>query len=301
MTLNGHLAEFSLPEIFQLLEQGHKTGLLTIQTGLFATESLTAAQMQTVLVRYIWLKAGRIVAVAERLDDKGLVSLIAQRCLSERFVSQVAQSCPPDTPLGLCLKSEGLLHAEQLQRLFLTQVVEQVSALLEFRDGHFKFEPKATMPLAEMTGLSLPATEATIMGLRKLRDWTALAEKLPDPTSALSKLGGQPRLKLDAAEWQVWELANGTISLQHLAAQLRLPVKQVQQIAFRLLILNLVEEVFIIAAPPTSVLSESSPAANTLPQPRLESSSPAHVSQSFLQNLVGFLQGKAWQRQTTRN
>lgn len=294
MTLTGHLAEFSLPEIFQLLEQGHKTGLLTIQF-------LTADQTQAVLVRYIWLNAGRIIAAAERLDDKGLVSLIAQRCLSERFVSQVVQSCPRDTPLGLCLKSQGLMHAEQLKRLFLTQVVGQVSTLFELRDGHFKFEPKATLPLAEMTGLSLPATEATILGLRKLRDWTALAEKLPDQASALSKLKGHTQLKLDPAEWQVWELANGTISLQHLAAQLGLTVKQVQQIAFRLLILNLVEEVVIIAAPPTSAVLESSLAADTLPQPRLESSSPTHVSQSFLQNLVGFLQGKVWQRQTTRN
>jgi len=48
MAFNGYLAEFSLPEIFQFLEQGHKTGSLTIRT-------LPTAQSQEVLVYYIWL------------------------------------------------------------------------------------------------------------------------------------------------------------------------------------------------------------------------------------------------------
>lgn len=75
----------------------------------------------------------------------------------------------------------------------------QVTALFELRDGQLEFNAKANLPPAEMTGLSLPATESTLMGLRTLRDWTALAEKLPDPTSGLSSaIAGQPQLRLDS-------------------------------------------------------------------------------------------------------
>lgn len=235
MAFTGYLAEFSLPEIFQFLEQGHKTGLLTIRT-------LPDAETQKVQSHYIWLHQGRILAAADRLDDKGLVSAIARRgWMSDRIALKIAQLCPSNTPLGLYLKSQGLLHGEQLKLLFLNQVVGQVSALFALRDGQFEFETKATIPVAEMTSLSLPATEAILMALRTLRDWTALAEKLPHPTSGLSTTG-QPQLRLDSLEWQVWEFANGTVSLQTIAAQLGLTVEKLQQIAFRLIAVNLGKE-----------------------------------------------------------
>ena len=64
MAFTGYLAEFSLPEIFQFLEQGHKTGLLTIRT-------LPDNETQKVQSHYIWLHQGRILAAADRVDDKG--------------------------------------------------------------------------------------------------------------------------------------------------------------------------------------------------------------------------------------
>lgn len=234
MAFTGYLVEFSLAEIFQFLEQGHKTGLLTIRS--------LPAQTQKVQVHYIWLHQGRIVAAADRLDGKGLVSTISQRgWMSDRVALRLAQLCPLNIPLGVYLKTQGLLQADQLKVLFLNQVIGQVSALFELGDGQFEFDTKATLPPAEMTGLSLPATEATLVGLRTLRDWTALAEKLPDPTSGLSSTG-QPKLRLDCLEWQVWEFADGTVSLQMIATQLGLTVEKVQQIAFRLIAVNLGRE-----------------------------------------------------------
>lgn len=287
MAFNGYLAEFSLPEIFQFLEQGHKTGSLTIRT-------LPTAQSQEVLVYYIWLHQGRIVAAADRLDEKGLVSMIAKRgWASERVALRISQICPANTPMGLCLKSQGLLQAEQLKLLFRTQVVGLVSTLFELRDGQFEFDAKATLPIAEMTGLSLPATESTLMGLRTLRDWTVLADKLPAPTAALiSMITGKPQLRLDTLESQVWEFANGTVSLRQIANQLGLPVEKLQQVGFRLIVTNLVQEIPIIAAAPTPPVAVSTRVADNTLEPMASASSPTHVSQSFLQNLVGFLRGK---------
>ena len=310
MTFTGYLAEFSLPEVLQFLEQGHKTGLLTIRT-------LPTALTQEMQSHYIWLHQGRIMAAADRLDDERLVSMIAQRgWVSEHLASKISQSCPSNTPMGLWLKSQGMLQAEQLKLLFRTQVVGQVSALFELQNGNFDLDPTATSPLVEMTGLSLPATEVTLMGLRTLRDWTALEGKLPDPTSALSSvIGGQPQLRLESAEWQVWELANGSVSLRAIADQLGLPVEKVQQIAFRLIVVNLAAEVPIIAAStptvaastsvtdnlkeeltiianaPTPAVAASTPLADNSP-PGMQSSSTSNVSKSFLHNLVGFLRGK---------
>jgi hypothetical protein len=243
------------------------------------------------------LHQGRIMAAADRLDQQGLKLMIAQRgWISERVISRVTQisSCFINSPLGLCLKSQSLLQPEQLKLLFHSQVLRPICTFFQAQDGLFKFEPTSKMPLGEMTGLSMSATEVILMGLRGLKDWKYLEEKLPDPTSGLSGLTTkQPHLQLNAQEWQVWEFVNGQVSLQKIAQQLSLPITTVQQIAFRLIIVGLAEEYFMVAAAPeiTPILEYPTP------QPALVSSAPEptqkpNVSQSFLKNLVGFLRNK---------
>jgi hypothetical protein len=282
MAVTGYLAEFSLAEIFQLLEQGRKTGLLSICR-------LAEAQDQARQNHYIWFTQGRVVAAANALDQQGLIALISRRdWLGDRAATRLAQSCPANTPIGLCLKAQGLLQAEQLKLLFYAQVMRQVCALFELKDGWFQFDGKAPIPLAEMTGLNAPATEVTLAGLRALRDWSALHDKLPDPDSALlSTIDGKPQLKINPSEWQIWEFTNGTVSLKTIADQLRLPVETVQQIAFRLIVVGLAEELPLVAASTSAVCHTAD-----LPSAIGQDPESTNVSPSFLKNLVGFLKGR---------
>jgi hypothetical protein len=143
-----------------------------------------------------------------------------------------------------------------------------------------------------MTGLSMSATEVILIALRALRDWSALAEKLPDPTSGLSGLSTkQPRLQLNAQEWQVWEFANGEVSLEKIANQLNLTVETVLQIAFRLIVIGLAEEHFMVAAASVPMMEQSIPEIPVI-APVTETAHKPAVSQSFLKNLVGFLRSK---------
>jgi hypothetical protein len=289
MAITGNFTDFTLPELLQFLDQGKKTGVLQIQ---FSSEQ---AGNKTKQVYYIWLNQGRVIAAADRLDQKGLTLMITQRgWISERVISRVTQisSSAINTPLGLFLKSQGMLQAEQLKLLFNTQVLRPICALFQIKDGLFTFNQikQLPLPLAEMTGLSMSATEVILMGLRALRDWKALAEKLPDRTSGLTSLvAKQPQMQLNAQEWQVWEFVNGNVSLDNIAHHLRIPVETVQQIAFRLIVVGLVEENFLVAAS-TYTLEESIPEA--LAEPVLEPSQKPAVSQSFLKSLVGFLRSK---------
>lgn len=280
MAITGYLADFSLAEIFKFLEQGNKSGLLSIC-------ALADVQSKERHNHYIWFNQGRIVAASNMLNQQGLTTLISQRgWLGDRAASRLAQTCVLGTPLGLCLKSQGALNSEHLKLLFYSQVMRQVCALFELGDGWFQFDGKVPLPTAEMTGLSAPATDVTLAGLRALKDWTALADKLPDPTSALiSAIEGKPQLKLNQAEWQVWEFTQGTSSLNAIAEHLRLPVDKIQQIAFRLIVAGIAEEM------PLAI--ETAP----MPVPEIEAipsstTAEASVSSSFLQNLVGFLKGK---------
>lgn len=318
MAFTGYLSKFSLPELFQFVEEGHKTGLLTISS------------LSTNKAYYIWLRQGRIVAAADSLDNKCLITMITQRgWMNNETALKNLQFSSINMALGLSLKTQGLLQAEQLTLLFRAQLTAQVSPLFQLQDAQFEFDSQVKLPNAEMTGLSIPASEATLNGLRMLRDWSALEKKLPDVTLGLvKKIVGKPQVRLEYSECQVLEYANGKLSVRDIAKTIELPLEKVQQIAFRLIVTNLVEESLVIATQTsfkdnalafddldsTNAFGEqiikpivtakvesgsekdrngSSSVGYKILEPVVDSSRKTAVSQSFLQNLVGFLQSKA--------
>ncbi len=282
MQITGKLSEFSLAELFQFLEQGNKSGQLVI-------EPIAASPLRSNLVSQIWFKQGDIVAATHCADGNGLMSLLHKRgWMSSRAATRIMQVCALGQPLGLCLKSQGLLEAEQLQLVFRIQVLQQVCHLFQLTDGHFRFEHQVQPPLSEMTGLKAAPTEVTLAGLRALRDWSALATKLPDPNSGvINTSAGKPKYRLTQLEWQLWEFTQGSTSIASIAKQLNLPVEKIQQAAFRLIVTGFLEEVPFISEGETTALAEMT--TDFFP-PTVPPEAP--VSQAFLQNLVGFLKGK---------
>lgn len=292
MSLFSSFRDFSLAELFQIVDQGRKSGCLTVCT-LPDTQSPQAKSYYY----YIWFKQGRIVAAANRLDDQGLVSKITERgWLSQRVIEKLCSRVSNATPLGLHLKTQGALSSEQLNLLFAGQL-HQVRELFEIQKGVFKLDSKAPLPWNEMTGLSLGAMEVALMALRALKNWQALADALPDPGSGIRSISvSKPQIRLNSFEWQVWEFAKGTVSLEAIGKQLNTSTAKVQQAGFRLLLAGLVEEVPLVNT--TSHLNEyrmdltfMNPEVEAVKKPK-EPENPK-LSTSFLQNLVGFLRSKA--------
>jgi hypothetical protein len=150
MSTTGRLTDLSLTEVFQFIEKGHRSGLLTIRV-------LPESPSMLPPVYYIWVDRGCLVAAANRLDQEGLVSLIKQhQWISKHVLARLDKFCPSDKPLGVCLKNQGALQAEQLKQLFYVQVLQLVFSLSQIKDGMFKFEPNVQIPTREMTGFSIP-------------------------------------------------------------------------------------------------------------------------------------------------
>jgi hypothetical protein len=151
MSTIGFLRDFPLPEIFQFIDKGRKTGVLRLRA---------LPEVPTTLppVHYIWTYEGRIVAAANRLDQQGLISLIQQRnWVTHQVATKLFKFYPTDQPLGLCLKNQGVLNNEQLKHLFQVQVLQQICALFQLKDAQFKLDQNVPIPMREMTGLSVPA------------------------------------------------------------------------------------------------------------------------------------------------
>ncbi|WP_017301903.1 DUF4388 domain-containing protein [Nodosilinea nodulosa] len=273
MVVSGKLSNFSLPEVLQLVEEGNKSGLLTVRALPNAADSSQD--------HFIWLKQGRIVAAANRNDYHGLAHLIARRqLLSKAQLLGLIQKCPARTPFGVYLRSQELLTKEQLQGLFSTQVIQEICVLFELPDGTFHFTNDVQMPYLEMVGASVPATEVTLPGLRSLRNWSALKDKLPNLNSGLlSTTDGKPQARLTRQEWSVWGFANGKIPLSEIAQRLKLQAEPIRCTAFRLMLTGLVEEIPVANSGPAKIKEDS----------RIGSAASNLPSADFLTQMISFL------------
>jgi Domain of unknown function (DUF4388) len=287
MSLSSSFNDFSLAELFQLIDQGKKSGCLTVRT----LPELNCAESKSQHY-YIWFNQGRVVAAANRLNGQCLVSKITQRNWANR-VEIEENTTVASTPLGLSLKIQGVLSGEQLNLLFAGQI-QQIRQLFEIQKGVFKFDSKINVPWREMTGLSLKAIEVVFMALRVLKNWEVLEDALPDKNSAIqSSPESKPQIPLSPLEWHVWEFAKGNVSLLGIANQLNQPIALIRQASFRLILAGLVEEVPLVKF---STEIEDSIDLSVMAfsdygrQKRNEQ--PLQVSTAFLQNLVGFLRSK---------
>jgi Domain of unknown function (DUF4388) len=284
MALAGSLSEYSLAEIFQFIQQGYKTGLLSINPDNDSVQLFNNPS-------YIWFQNGRLMAHARDLSKLGLLSMIAQRGWVDVDNLPVLRQELKSTnqPLGLHLKSTGGLDTEQLRLLFHSQVLQPVCGLFKITDARFSFDEQSPLVYPEMTGISMNASEAILLGLRVLRDWSLMKHKLPAPEFGLQKLRSElPTLQLDTQERQVWELANGEMSLTQIAKKTNLALSTVQQIGFRLGAVGLIKEIALELASADladMVVSNHQSIAKT------EVEKPA-LSKSFMSSLVGFLKKK---------
>ncbi|MBD2182969.1 DUF4388 domain-containing protein [Planktothrix sp. FACHB-1355] len=238
MTLASCIEDFSLAELFRIIEREGKSGRLTLSIPV--DFPVSEAQKSY----YIWFQQGRIVAAGDRLDGQGLISKIVEKgWLSQRAIQRLQKLSQQEAPLGLTLKAQGALQAEQLNSLFTAQIRE-ICGFFNIHSGKFDFDCRATLPTAEMTGLSIPAMEVALAGLRSLSNWDGFADVIPDSSSAIQSIvSGKPLLPLNSLEWQIWEYADGTLSISSIAKQINQPTVKVQQAAFRLMFAGLLEEI----------------------------------------------------------
>jgi hypothetical protein len=237
MGLTGYLAEYSLAEVFRQIQNDSLTGLLTVETEDDSVKMSTSNY-------YLWFQSGRLVAMARSLDLTSLLLMLEKRgWIATKTIQRLLSKTEKlEEPLGQYLKSKGVLSAEHLQIIFHAQVVQPVCSLFKLRNARFSFNPKSRLAKAEMTGLSVSADEASMLGLRVLRDWSRLADKLPSPDSGIEKLATVlPTYKLDMQELQIWELANGQRSIDAIAKKIQIELDLAQQIVFRLKMVGLIE------------------------------------------------------------
>ena len=278
MKFSGYLSEYSLAEIFNFIDEGNRTGLLTISPD----KSLATVPSNNHY--YLWFENGRIVAATSGLDGSELLTKIEQRRLIAQadiyLVTTILDRLTQ--PLGLYLKSQGLLDATQIKFLFNSQTIAQVHKLFELKHSQFQFDPGRLPINSELTGINASARDLGLLALRLLRDWSGLSPKLPDPQYAVQRCNLQePNFELNYHELELWKLADGKTPLIKLAIKMALSIEIVRQISFRLSTFGAIREI------PLQPLHAIDPEL-TLPLIALNSKQ-LPVSNVFLGNLKKFL------------
>ena len=267
MSIIRSLNSFSLPELFQLIEKDAKSGRLIVETP------VSHHNNQREGIYYVWFKNGYLIAISNCINQKGLINLIDKRgWISPPIVSRLRRLCPAGVPLGVYLRKMKLLNSEKISLIFQLQL-HQMYRLFQLERGRFRFDDFAelkdrilTIPWLEMTGHQIKTSEVSMYALRLMENSENFVGQLPALGQALKRKIAQPHLKLISVERQLWEMADGKTSLIGMVKKTNYSTTTVQNAAFRLIAVGLVEAIFLP--------SHDGQTKNYLPEPSAENEQP---------------------------
>ncbi len=296
MGIRGSLETFSLPELFQIIGSGQKSGRLrfTPHTKLDDPQNKTTFEL--------WFKRGFFVTIINSNQYQDLIAKIQEKAWIDAMVLvKNKYLCPADKPFGTYLKENNLLTEAQREWLF-DQQISQVYKLFKIKDGSFNFEEidqsnkiasdGEGFPVREMTGKKRKITELSLAAMRNLSDWSRFVEDIPRAEMGLQQVAKGYDIHLTSLEKHLWSSANGSISLKKLAQQKEVDLQTLQRTALSMIFAGLVEEMTVVS-PAEQFISNSSgglrPAFANGNNIAVKSKAKPKASKSLISNLVSFL------------
>lgn len=235
MALRGNLKDFSLPDVFQLVQLSRKTGVLRI-VGQDAEGT-------------IWFRDGEVFFAQSdwRRDHLGERLVAAQRITPAALARALEiRSAEPDDGrrLGQILVDEGYITHQVLEAFVQEQIQDTIFDLMRWEEGDFDFEVLPDV-VDEDIGLSVSVENIVMEGSRRLEEWGRIKKKVPS-TDMVFKMATAPgegtfEISLKPAEWNLLLLVDGTRSVSELAHTTRRTDFEVARIIYGLFSAGLLE------------------------------------------------------------
>lgn len=214
VALRGNLEDFGVGEVFQLIAQQRKTGVLEISNA--------AGRIQ------LRFDAGNVVAAAPvgEQPEAALGEMLVRRAIlaPEALESVLAECATTLARLGIRLVELGLVAKEELDDTedFLTR--ETIFDLLRQSQGSFHFSAQP-VPHDRDAAKLLGAEQILMDGLRMVDEWRTVARGLPPEDTVLRRnrnfdvyvaaASGEARRRLVTAE-RIYLLVDGRLTLRRL-------------------------------------------------------------------------------------
>lgn len=235
MALRGNLRDFSLPDVFQLVQLSGKTGVLRI-LGADAEGS-------------IWFREGEVFFAQSnwRRDQLG------QRLVSTQKITPAALQKALDVHasepeggrrLGQILVDEGYITQQVLETFVQEQIQDTIFDIMRWDEGDFDFEVLPEV-VHEDIGLSVSVENIVMEGSRRLEEWNRIKKKVPS-TDMVFKMATAPgegtfEISLKPVEWNLLLLVDGTRSVRELAVETRRTDFEVARVIYGLFSAGLLE------------------------------------------------------------
>lgn len=214
MPIEGPLKELGIHDVFQLLDLGRKTGVLTVVSTLRRNRGS------------IYFDRGAVVyaTIQSNPHPLGLLLLRAGKVTEADLDRARAMQLAGDPRrLGEILVAIGALSAAELERQVRRQVEEVVFEVMNWQEGHFSFVEGPLVDIAADAMVRVSTESLLMEGARRIDEWSRIEKKVPSlevvPTIAPpGDDGGQ--LDLRPEDWEVLAMIDGTRNLRAIAASL---------------------------------------------------------------------------------
>jgi hypothetical protein len=207
LDLQGKIERFTLPEIFQLVSTGRKTGTLGIQRDddivmvYFRNGSVVYGYgpRKTYHIGQMLMEMGRITSA--QLDD---------------VIAEQASPVSGGKRLGQLMIEKRYIDRADLEEAIRKQVEELIFSLMSWDRGSFKFY-EDQFPTEEEITINLSVENVILEGLRRLDEMNRVKDCLPDASTvyalAPAESGQIRNVSLRPEEWNVLALVDGRRSI----------------------------------------------------------------------------------------
>ncbi len=170
MALEGNIAEFSLPEILQLLSSQRKTGVLSLAQG---QDSAALDFEEGQITGGYYSRRGVQEDFSGYLFKTGLVK-------EAELARAEAEQARRRVPLEEVLIEDGYLTEEDFAEVIRFKIQEIMDEVFTWVDGHYIFDLKSRLYTKSKYPIRLSTDSFLMEGMRRLDEWLRIRKVLPD-------------------------------------------------------------------------------------------------------------------------
>jgi hypothetical protein len=232
MNLKGDFEGLTLASILQLLCNDQKTGLLTVTCD--GDESRVFFEQGTIVYASASLKEARLGYLMRK---DGIISVQQlQKCLALAKAEKMH--------IGKVLVDKGYISLDTLKIYNTKQVETILYNLLFWKKGQFEYKD-AKLNLKGMIVTQLNPMKLILEASRRIDELSVLKEFIPSDTMVFKmsgKVQSKEEIKLNANEWRILSLIDGTRSVRQVINESGYDEFAVYKIFFSVISSGLIEQ-----------------------------------------------------------
>ncbi len=212
MALEGNLRDFSLSDMFRLLQSGSKTGALNV-AGPDSAGIVCFRDGQVLFAS----SDGTREAAGKRLVRHGVIS--EKQLRQAQGLMKIQKKDKAQRRLGQILVDEGYLEASVLEAFVREQVAAALFDLLRWEDGELRFDSDQECAEVDL-GIAVSVDAVMADAQKRLEAWNRITEKIPslDTRFAMAASPGSKStdIHLKPREWMLLCYLHGSRSVREL-------------------------------------------------------------------------------------